>query len=252
MLKAGSAASSSWLLARLSVQNRLVRQQQLRAAHLAAVGEAVAGLAHESRSALQRSQAGLEILKLRLEDFPKSLDLLTEIQKAQYYLHELYEEVRGYSAPLNLRIESTHLGALLRQTWSSLDVQFDLHAAQLIEVPAEVDLECPVDARAMEQVFRNVLENALSAAEPAEVRVRWSDTRQDGIPSLHVSIVGNGPGLSDEQRHCIFDPFYTTKTRGTGLGMAISKRIVEAHGGQITVGPACDGGTEIEIVLPCE
>jgi signal transduction histidine kinase len=62
----------------------------------------------------------------------------------------------------------------------------------------------------------------------------------------------NGPGLNPEQRRRIFDPFFTTKTKGTGLGMAIAKRIVEAHGGQITVGSGSGNGAEILIILPRE
>ena len=65
-----------------------------------------------------------------------------------------------------------------------------------------------------------------------------------------VSVQDNGPGLNAEQRQRIFDPFYMTKTKGTGLGMAIAKRIVEAHGGSLTVGAAQDGGAELLITLP--
>ena len=60
----------------------------------------------------------------------------------------------------------------------------------------------------------------------------------------------NGPGLSPEQRDKIFESFYTTKTRGTGLGMAIVKRIVEAHGGQVGLGDAEGRGAEIVLTLP--
>jgi two-component system sensor kinase FixL len=69
---------------------------------------------------------------------------------------------------------------------------------------------------------------------------------------LRVAVRDNGPGLGPEQRQRIFDPFYTTKTRGTGLGMAIAKRIVEAHGGRIAVGEGRAAGAEIIILLPRE
>ena len=68
---------------------------------------------------------------------------------------------------------------------------------------------------------------------------------------IRVSVRDNGPGLSQEQRERMFEPFYTTKTKGTGLGLAIAQRIVEAHGGQITVGEKTSAhGAEIVVTLP--
>src|SRR5207253_6562752 len=100
-----------------------------------------------------------------------------------------------------------------------------------------------------EQVFRNIFENALAATPgAAEVTVRCAPTSLDGRPAVLVSVRDNGPGLGAEQRRRIFEPFYTTKTKGTGLGMAIAQRIVEAHGGRIGVGPG--PGAEILLTLP--
>jgi hypothetical protein len=72
----------------------------------------------------------------------------------------------------------------------------------------------------------------------------------EGQPALRIDVRDNGPGLSAEQRQRIFEPFFTTKTKGTGLGMAIAQRIIEAHGGQITVGTPPDRGAEIQLLLP--
>jgi signal transduction histidine kinase len=71
-------------------------------------------------------------------------------------------------------------------------------------------------------------------------------------PGLMLSVRDNGPGLGEEQRRRIFEPFYTTKPTGTGLGMAIAARIIEAHGGWIAVGASPPPGAEILIGLPRE
>src|SRR4029077_3470453 len=123
--------------------------------------------------------------------------------------------------------------------------------AQLAEECANVDLRCRVDAFRLDQVFRNVLENALIACpDPVRIAVRGTDTTLAGRPAVRLSVQDNGPGLSPEQQQRIFEPFFTTRTKGTGLGMAIARRIIEAHDGQIGVGPATGGGAEIVITLP--
>src|SRR5262249_43624724 len=94
-------------------------------------------------------------------------------------------------------------------------------------------------------------ENSLAACkDPVEVEVICSDDVVQGKLALRIAVRDNGPGLKPDVKGRIFDPFFTTKTKGTGLGMAISKRIVEAHGGQIGVGPDPAAGAEIVLSLP--
>jgi signal transduction histidine kinase len=249
----------AWFVAKLSVQYRLARQQLLQSARLAAIGEAMTALAHESRNALQRSQSGLEMLHKRVRGDADALGLLAEVNDAQRYLTDLYEEVRGYAAPVNLRHEPADLEQLLRKTWDHLlsekkDGEPKQGQARLIIDERAPDLVCAVDPRGIGQVLRNVLENSLAAAAAPEVRVVFAPTTLEGKPALRIAIRDNGPGLRADERKRIFEPFYTTKVRGTGLGLAICRRIVEAHGGQIAAGDGGRGrergGAEIIITLP--
>ncbi len=263
------------IVERRRAERDLQRAQEklLQAERLAAIGQMVAGLAHESGNALARSQSCLEMLSWEVEDRPEALDLIRRIQQAQDHLKQLYEEVRGYAAPLKLEREPWSLSAIWRQAWDNLTVLRQGRDAALHEETAGVDLVCTVDQFRLGQVFRNVLENALAACrDPVRLTIRCTDTKLEGRPAVQVAVRDNGPGLTPEQRERIFDPFFTTKTRGTGLGMAIARRIVEAHGGQIAVGrgldpsatpltlpsPPSDGGegrvrgAEILITLPRE
>jgi PAS domain S-box-containing protein len=226
-------------------------EERLRQAErLAAIGEMVTGLAHESRNALQQSQACLELLALRARDRPELLPLVTDIQKSQDHLHYLFEEVRGYAAPIKLRRQRTDLALLLDETWTKLAARKGRRAV-LEQRRNGLDLSGEVDPLALGHVFRNVLDNALSAcADPVEVRAAWGLEDLDGRPAVCVALRDNGPGLTAEVRQKLFDPFFTTKTQGTGLGMAIAKRIVEAHGGRIAVGASAGPGAEIVITLP--
>jgi len=227
------------------------QERALQAERLAAIGQMVTGLAHESGNALARSQACLEMLALEVEGRPEALDLIQRTQKAQDHLRHLYEEVRGYAAPLKLDCDRWDVGDICRQAWDNLALRRQGRSASLTAAPAACDRHGWVDPFRLEQVFRNILENALAACpDPAAIAVSFAEAELDGRPALRVSVRDNGPGLNPEQRQRIFDPFFTTKTKGTGLGMAIARRIIEAHGGQISVGAAATPGAEIILILP--
>jgi two-component system, LuxR family, sensor kinase FixL len=227
------------------------QERALQSERLAAIGQMMTGLAHESGNALARSQACLEMLTFESEDRPKSLTLIGRIQAAQDHLRQLYDEVRNYAAPVKLELEPWNLSHIWRQAWENLHLLRQSKKATLLEETDGIDLRCLVDQFRLGQVFRNILENAMAACqEPVEIKVCCTRSDIDGQPAIQVAFRDNGPGLSAEQRQRIFDPFFTTKTKGTGLGMAIAKRIVEAHGGQIGVGSGSNPGAEIRITLP--
>jgi PAS domain S-box-containing protein len=227
------------------------QEQAVQSERLAAIGQMMTGLAHESGNALARSQACLEMLTFEVEDRPKALNLITRIQTAQDHLRQLYEEVRNYAAPLKLQLEPWNVALVWRQAWENLAIGRKQKAATLREDTDGVDLRCHVDQFRLGQVFRNILENALAACpEPVEITVHCAPAELNGRAALRIAVRDNGPGLNPEQRSRIFDPFFTTKTKGTGLGMAIAKRIIEAHAGQIAVGSGPQPGAEILITLP--
>ena len=227
-------------------------ERVLQAERLNAIAQMVTGMAHESRNALQRSQACLDVLSLKVQDRPEVHDLIARIQKAQDHLHNLYEEVRAYASPIKLEREYCNLEEMVKSAWNDVTVrQTNKKAATLKFSESNGEPRCHVDPDAMQKVFCNVLENSLAVSnEPVEIVVEWNDRYEQDSSALIVTLRDNGPGLTVEQQTKIFDPFYTTKTQGTGLGMAIAKRIVEAHGGRIVARPNTPSGAEIQITLP--
>ena len=230
---------------------REMQERALQSERLAAIGQMVTGLAHESRNALQRSQACLEMLALTLGDRPKALDLIKRLQVAQDHLHTLYEDVRSYAAPINLEKKPCDLREIWREAWTHLEPIRGEKQAILNEIRDGVDLHCTVDPFRVGQVFRNIFENALAACSaPVVIEVRASAAELNGRPALCASVRDNGPGITAEWRAKLFDPFFTTKSKGTGLGMAIAKRIVEAHGGRIALGNGDEPGADFLLTLP--
>jgi two-component system sensor kinase FixL len=245
------------------------QEQALQSARLAAIGQMITGLAHESRNALQLIQASLEMLALEVEDRPEALELIASIQGAEDRLHRLFEDIRGYAAPIRLERDTYNMARVWRGVWEHLAPLRNGRQVRLQEHTGAIDLSCSIDLFSLERVFRNIFENALAACpDPVQIAIACSEAKINGGPALRITVSDDGPGLSPEQKLRIFEPFFTTKRQGTGLGMAIAKRIVEAHGGQISVGdtpvtlpsPPGDGreggvrgsGAQIVITLPRE
>ena len=237
---------------RYAIDRKRTEKRLLRAERLSAIGEMVTGLAHESRNALQRSQAALSMLENRLPADGELAELVAHIQAAQDDLHHLYEEVRQYAAPATIARAIARLDAVVQQSWEKVTSVCDARDVQLTQDTHGHDLQCMIDEFAIEQVFRNLFENSLAASpDSAQVRVDWSPAQLGSRAAWRGAVRDGGPGLTDEQRRRLFEPFYTTKTRGTGLGLAIVKRLIEAHGGTIEVGPGGECGTEFIVTLPC-
>jgi signal transduction histidine kinase len=228
------------------------QQKALQAGRLAAIGQMVAGLAHESRNALQRIQAGLTRLGYRLEGQPEVLSLVDNIQQAQDDLHGLFKEVREYAAPIRLQPGPCNLAEVWREAWADLGPVREGREAELREEAAGTDLQCVASPFHLKQVFRNLFHNAITVArDSVHIAIRCSEAEGEGYQGIRVSVRDDGPGFArSEERERAFEPFFTTKVKGTGLGLSISRRIVEAHGGKIEVGTGCRPGAEIVVTLP--
>jgi signal transduction histidine kinase len=234
--------------------HELERMQEslMQSERLAAIGQMVTGLSHESRNALQRSLACLEMLGKRLKDNASALNLLHEARKAQADLQQVYEGVRQYAAPLNLERSAFELPEAWRSAWDQTALLREGRETELTEDMDGVEPHCFADRFRFEQVFRNLIENSLAACpDPVRISIRCVESAfDDGREAVKVIVSDNGPGLSAEEKRRIFEPFYTTKTKGTGLGMSIVKRIVEAHAGRVDADSAEDRGVEITLLIP--
>jgi signal transduction histidine kinase/PAS domain-containing protein len=230
---------------------RQEHERLLEAERLAAIGSAMNGLMHESRNALQRSQACLEMLSREVQDRPAARDLIDRIQRAQNDLHDLYERVRDYAAPLRLDPQRHVLSTIVREVWLELEPLRSGRQARLREEYTGSDPACEIDRRAIAHVFSHLLRNSLVICpEPVEISISYHDAEIDGQPAIKIILEDNGPGLPAAEREKAFAPFFTTRTRGTGLGLAVSKRIVEAHGGQISLGAESSAGAQFVLILP--
>jgi signal transduction histidine kinase len=229
---------------RKRTEQRLVESERL-----AAIGEAMRGLSHEGRNALQRAQSCMELLRLQIDGDHEAVELLDRIERAQSHLLDLYEEVRRYASPIHLSYRRYPLNRLAEEAWSTIDAKGNCQP--LITWTNDLDLNCEVDLDSIRKVFRLLFENALATnVKPLKMEVTFAAAKHRGHPAITAIISDNGPGRTLEDQDRPFMPFYTTKTHGTGLGLAICKRIALAHAGTIRFGPSRLGGASVHFTLP--
>ncbi|QDS93025.1 Sensor protein FixL [Roseimaritima multifibrata] len=240
---------------RKAAEAKLAESQRklVQAERLAAMGEMVSAIAHESRNALQRIQVCVDILQYEMAEDAEARDDLDRISHATTDLQRLHEELCNYAGPIQLDISQGDLSEVWQKAWKNLQVSRTDRDARLCEQIDTVDLKCPMDAFRIEQVFRNLFENSLAACEdPVRICISCRNVEVDGVPSLSIQVRDNGPGLPEEIRPLVFEAFHTTKAKGTGLGMAVAKRFLEAHKGSIAIGNDHGDGAEFVMTLPRE
>ena len=176
-------------------------ERALQNERLAAIGETMTGLVHESRNALQRARACLEMLAVEIADRPGALNLVERIQHAQNDLHQLFEEVREYAAPIQLQLQKCNLADIWRQAWQDLSGLLEEKKLRLVESTHGLGLECSVDPFTLRHAFRNILENAIQASPPgSRVEIALRTATVNGQEGLQITISDQGPGISAEIR----------------------------------------------------
>jgi len=208
--------------------------------HLAALGEMSAVLAHEIRNPLASLKGHAQLLAERVEGQAALERKVGRIVDETQRLELLTLGLLDFARTGGIERSEVDPAALLRRRAEG--------CASLVEVDdAQAPSSWRLDGPKLEQVLDNLLDNARQAAEadvPIEAKV-YSRGH-----SLVFEVRDHGPGVPDDQRERIFDPFHTTRTRGTGLGLAVSRRIVELHGGTIEVLDAEGGGACFRVTLP--
>jgi PAS domain S-box-containing protein len=217
-------------------QQKLLAQERL-----AAVGELSAVVAHEVRNPLGVIFNALTVLN-REQKHP----LLDVIGEEADRLNRIVADLLDFARPCEARLSADEsISTVIQQALQSMDL-----ARRLITVTVELSPEAdnlPMDSRLIRQLLNNLFENAVQAM-PGGGRLDIR-TRPHGS-SLELLVADTGPGVPKEVQDKIFTPFFTTKATGTGLGLAVVKRIAESHGGTVVLGNGRAGGCEFRVRFP--
>ncbi len=222
-----------------------------RANRLASVGLLTAGLAHEMRNPLVALRTFAQLLPTRWEDgeFRQEFAdvVLNELDRVGHLLNDLLLFARNQSAAF----EEASLGDVLATVVPLLRAHA-VHKQIAVELVVDDGSPCvTANVAQLRQVVMNLGLNALQAT-PEGGRVRIATSTRDGaeLPIAVVRVSDSGPGIAPEDVARIFDPFFTTRPEGTGLGLPISREIVERHGGTLVVESVPGAGATFAVEIP--
>ena len=235
---------------------RDLEEQVRRADRLAALGVLAAGVAHEVRNPLVGIRAAAQLLE-KEQGFPSGLREFTAMIIRQVdRLNRIVDDLLAFAGSRQLRCEPCNVNQILEE---ALRLEETMLRGGRIAVVRRYDPEVPVvagDPDRLLQVFLNLVRNGAEAmAETGgelTVRTRFErvSPQVGGQAAAVLEVADRGPGIASEAERQLFNPFFTTKASGTGLGLPISVRIVEEHGGTIEVQSRSGGGTTFRVLLP--
>ena len=230
---------------------RKARAELVTAERLATIGKMAAHITHEVRNPLSSIGLNLELLEEELAGRPaddEAPQLLAAIQSEVERLSRISEQYLAAAREPKLRLQTEDAAEIVRDCHAFVKPELDKGGVvSRVEVKGEIPL-IELDEGQLRQALLNLLRNAREVL-PTNGEVVLSVCRQGD--DVLIEVADNGPGIPDEVRASIFDPFYTTKRHGTGLGLAVTRSIVEAHGGTIQCLPRAEGGTRFLISFPC-
>jgi two-component system sensor kinase FixL len=229
------------LTARVQLETQMREQESL-----ARLGEMAAVIAHEVRNPLAAVKGAIQVIGGRLPAGNTDASVIADIVARLDTLNELMKDILLFARPPRPRPSTVAIAPLLQAT-SELCMKDPAFKAINVQMTGEAPAVAG-DAELLKIVFLNLLINSAQAMRgQGTIRVGLG-TASAGV--VIVTVSDSGPGIPEDIRDRIFTPFFTTKARGTGLGLPTAKRLVDAHDGHIRVTCLPEGGTTVIVELP--
>jgi signal transduction histidine kinase len=230
-------------------ERKRLAEELVKSQRLATIGETAAMVGHDLRNPLQGIAGTVYLAKRDLEsrkaaDRKAAAALLDTIQEQITYMDKIVSDLQDYSQPLAPKLTETNLPNLIRQTLSTITIPEAVKVTVEIEKPAE---NAMIDPTLMRRTLTNLTINAIQAMpKRGKLTIRVRSKRDSTV----MTVEDTGAGIPRKNLAKLFSPFFTTKAKGQGLGLAVCKRLVEAQGGTITVKSKPRKGTAFTIKLP--
>ena len=228
-------------------------QESLRRSEtMSTMGALVAGVAHEVRNPLFCISATLDALEAKYFNQEGQRQYLDVLKREITRLNNLMSDLLEYGKPAKLDLVEESLQVVIDRAIQNCSVLAEQSQVRVMNTAGLRDITLQMDQMRMTEVFQNIIDNAIRHSPAgAAVRIRAQEWEADGQPWISCFIEDNGPGISNSDLPKIFQPFFTKRRGGTGLGLPIVQRIVEAHGGKVVAYNHPKGGAVLRVSLPC-
>jgi signal transduction histidine kinase len=231
-------------------QERLQLEEQLRRSeHLSSLGEMAAGISHEIRNPLGIIRSSAELLKKKMNGFEPSNRIPDVIVEESNRLNDIITDFFNFAKPRRPNLIPCRVDEILEKNITFLSSQAN---EQGYRIRTDYGPELPEisgDSDMLYQAFLNLLINAMQAM-PGGGQINIKTESANG--AVKILIEDEGEGVPENLKSKIWDPFFTTKEKGTGLGLGIVKNIIESHGGDIRIFNRPDRGSRVHVNLPCK
>jgi signal transduction histidine kinase len=239
----------------LEETNRQLRRAEAdarRSERLAALGQLSAGLAHEIRNPLGVIKGSAEMLNQKVEaSNPLARELAGYIGTEVNRLNSLVTRFLDFARPSHLELRGTQLSELVDRVLESVHNQLPESHVEVERRYAPGTPDVQVDPQLCEQIFINLVTNAYQAMEQrGRLTISIAPESQNGRDGVGIVVEDSGPGVPVESREQIFNPFFTSKKDGVGLGLSIVAKIVDDHRGSIRLESPSGQGARFHVFLP--
>jgi PAS domain S-box-containing protein len=226
-------------------QLKEAEEQLIKSERLAAIGQVAAMVGHDLRNPLTSIKGATYYLKkkLGLKMDEKAMEMLELIEKDIEHSNEIITDLMEYSKEIRLELTETTSKSIVRDALSLVEVLENVQVLDLTQSEPKIK----VDVAKMKRVFGNLIKNAIDAMP---IGGKLTITSRESNANMEIAFADTGIGMTKEIMEKIWIPFFTTKANGMGLGLAICKRIVEAHGGNISVESTVGKGTTFTVTIP--
>ena len=230
-----------------ALERRKLEEQLSRAERLSSMGEMAAGISHEIRNPLGIIRSSAELLKKKMAAIDPSNTVPSIIVEETERLNNIITDFINYAKPKSPNLTPSRIEEIIEKNLTFLDTQLS-EKKHRVSRDFEKNLpEVMADSAMLYQAFLNILINCMQAMpEGGKIRVALR-ANQNGIV---INFDDEGEGIPEEIMEKIWEPFFTTKEKGTGLGLGIVKNIIESHGGHIQIYNKPEPGVRVTIELP--
>lgn len=263
VLLAGAGAAVVLRVRSRREEARIERERARSAERMSELAAMAGGLAHEIKNPLSTIGMNAQLLDEAIADLSIEEAERARIRRRLGTLTREIERLRGilsdfleYAGELRLAPEPADLNEIVAELADFFLPQAEREGIRLRVEPAPGRLEAGVDGPHLKQAVLNLMLNATQAmaggedGRARELILRTGEQRHSGRRELAIHVIDTGPGITPEQRTRIFEPYFTTKRGGSGLGLPTTRRIVEAHGGRLELVSEAGRGTDFAILLP--